>query len=280
MRKYFAIILILVWSGISGAQSCEHDAAEHVRVDKVDLVGAESVDPNITAAIIGNLQKDISEECQLKLEFLERLRDGFQQAGYFKALPGDGISLQELQGTPTLKRFAVKVTVNPGEQYRLDHFAFTGGTVFSDTDLRATVPLVDGEIFNVEKMREALKNLRDKYGSQGYINFTPVPNTEIDDEKKRITITFDLDEGEQFRVGRLIFDGPEPCPGEYAKLVDAWAPYVGRVWNRELFQRWTETMQRLQGDCASKALLDHGQKVNPSTKTVDYSLQFKAAAGR
>jgi outer membrane protein insertion porin family len=59
----------------------------------------------------------------------------------------------------------------------------------------------------VEMMRKGLKNLRDAYGEHGYINFTPVPNTEIDEEHKLITVTFDLDEGAQYSVRRIEFKG-------------------------------------------------------------------------
>ena len=65
----------------------------------------------------------------------------------------------------------------------------------------------DGDVFNVELMRKGIKNLRDLYGHLGYINFTPVPDTEIDEEHKMVTVKFDLDEGKQFSVRRIEFVG-------------------------------------------------------------------------
>ncbi|MGZ4789714.1 MAG: hypothetical protein ACXVZX_14445 [Terriglobales bacterium] len=55
-----------------------------------------------------------------------------------------------------------------------------------------------------------------------------MPNTEIDDQRDRITITFDLDEGQQFRVGRLILNGVEPYAGAGQQLIDAWKPHEGQ----------------------------------------------------
>jgi outer membrane protein insertion porin family len=42
---------------------------------------------------------------------------------------------------------------------------------------------------------------------QGYINFTSVPDTRFDDDKKLIFLDIDVDEGKQFYVRRIEFQG-------------------------------------------------------------------------
>ena len=150
-------------------------------------------------------------------EDAERVRDEYQQKGYFKALVQDPKT--KIRDTNSIKWYkpysrskgkAVDITmpIEEGDRFRLKEIKFSGNKAIKDTEgLRRMVPMKDGETFNVESMRKGLKNLRDAYGSIGYINFTPVPNTEIDDEHKLITVTFDLDEGAQFSVRRIEFKG-------------------------------------------------------------------------
>ena len=65
----------------------------------------------------------------------------------------------------------------------------------------------DGDIFSREKIAKGLENLRKAYGEAGYINFTSVPDTKFDDEKKIVDLVIDVDEGKQFYVRRIEFQG-------------------------------------------------------------------------
>lgn len=195
MLKIFWSVLILATSVVCFGQTCEHVGPSNFQIARVEFVGADSVDPAGIGTIIGNLEERVLEECQFKEELRDRIRDQFQRLGYFKAEVRDDISYRELSATGDLKKVSLRVVVDPGKQYRLDHLSFSGGTVFSADELRAMVPMKDGDIFDTEKMRVGLKNLRDKYEARGYVNFVPVPNTEIDDAKQKIAVTFDLDEG-------------------------------------------------------------------------------------
>ena len=62
-------------------------------------------------------------------------------------------------------------------------------------------------ISSAEKVAKGLENLRKAYGELGYINFTSIPDTHFDDEKKQIFLDIDVDEGKQFYVRRIEFQG-------------------------------------------------------------------------
>ncbi len=150
-------------------------------------------------------------------EDTERVRDAYQQKGYFKALVQDPkTQIRDVGGVnwyfPFKPRHGkvvdITIPVEEGDKYRLKEIKFQGNKeITNNAALRRLIPMKDGDIFNVEFMRKGLKNLRDAYSEQGYINFTPVPNTEIDDEHHTITILFDLDEGKRFYVRRIEFKG-------------------------------------------------------------------------
>lgn len=149
-------------------------------------------------------------------EDAERVRDALQQKGYFKAIVQDPkTSIHDSHGfhLPFIqkgggKAVDITIPIEEGDRYHLKEVKFSGNKAITNVEaLRRTIPMKDGEIFNVELMRKGIKNLRDAYGALGYINFTPVPDTEIDDEHKMVTVRFDLDEGKQFFVRRIEFQG-------------------------------------------------------------------------
>jgi outer membrane protein insertion porin family len=98
--------------------------------------------------------------------------------------------------------------IEEGDRYTLGSISFKNNKAISNqTALRGLFPIKDGDIFSREKIAKGLDNLRDAYGDYGYINFTSVPDTEFDEQKKTVTLTIDVDEGKQFHVRRIEFQG-------------------------------------------------------------------------
>jgi|ERR1017187_2577165 hypothetical protein len=69
--------------------------------------------------------------------------------------------------------------------------------------LRDLFPLKDGEIFSRKEIAKGLDNLRFAYGQLGYVNFTAIPNTRINEEGQTISLEVDVDEGKQFSVSSM-----------------------------------------------------------------------------
>jgi outer membrane protein assembly factor BamA len=112
-----------------------------------------------------------------------------------------------LTGDSDEQPLSVDVQIVQNLQYRLKGLQLTGQKVFSAEQLRALFPIQSGEIFDVEKIRRGLANLRDLYGKLGYVNFTPLPETEPNDAQAVIDLTINIDEGAQFRIGTISFSG-------------------------------------------------------------------------
>jgi hypothetical protein len=112
-------------------------------------------------------------------------------------------------------------------RYRLKSISFEHATVFSADELRRQFPVRSGEKFDVAAIRKGLDNVRALYCSAGYVNFTPLPDTQVDEATRTISLVVDLDEGLLFRYGELIVSGEESQPGARQKLLDAWKQYRG-----------------------------------------------------
>jgi outer membrane protein assembly factor BamA len=133
-------------------------------------------------------------------EAVERVKAGWQDRGYFRVQVSG--TERTLTSSPAIQRIAFSFDVEEGLQYSLGEITFKNNKVISDAAaLRSLFPISDGDIFSREKIATGLEALRWAYGDKGYINFTSVPDTKFDDEKRLVTLAMDLDEGKQFRIG-------------------------------------------------------------------------------
>ncbi len=151
-------------------------------------------------------------------EDTERVRAEYQNRGYFKVVVDDpktdihdtghtGIRIPWLQPAQG-KSVDILMPIEEGERYHLGKITFKNNKAIPNTAiLRSLFPMKDGDIFSREKVAKGLENLRKAYGEAGYINFTSVPDTKFDDEKKIVNLEVDVDEGKQFYVRRIEFQG-------------------------------------------------------------------------
>jgi hypothetical protein len=281
MKKWLLVLTFV--SGVAFGQECE-DGKVRMENANVQFEGGKTVPKPVLNDMIRELKQEVKDKpCQDPEELSERMRDAFQKRGYFKVLVHPAL-LNQIGGDSTGKKRNVLFVVEEGNQFRLETIDFSGSTVFDGEKLRAAVPLKDGELFDVEKMRAGIKNLRDLYGSRGYINFTPVPDTRIDDQRHTIAVTFDLDEGAQFRFGDLIFKGIARYSGAEQKLRELWKPLRGTVFDPSLPARVLEIVAgKRKGSGVEKALADeitHGawftNVQDNQNKTMNIQVEFAA----
>jgi len=163
-------------------------------------------------------------------EALERVRAGWQNHGYFKAeVNGEA---KTLSTSAASIRIALFVHVDENAQYRMGGITFKNNRALSDSaKLRDLFPIKDGEIFSREKIAEGLENLRKVYGEYGYINYTGVPSTTFDDEKKLGYLEIGVDEGKQFYVSSVDVVGMD---GAAQRDILKDFP-VGQIYNSRLF---------------------------------------------
>jgi outer membrane protein insertion porin family len=213
----------------------------------------------------------------------------YQDNGYFRAVcAGNGPILENVDvphkggPLPGLKPHvgkAVNITINieEGEQYHMG----TLKIVSSDPDkalslkvdpLKSLFPLKDGDIFNVDKLRKALKNYTDAYGQYGFIDFTAEPDFDVDDATKKINLTLHFDEQKQYYVRRINFSGNTTTRDKVIRrelLIDE-----GQLFNKRY---WDISILRLnQLNYFDKIEADKAVELQKNTKdgTVDINLKL------
>jgi outer membrane protein insertion porin family len=216
-------------------------------------------------------------------EDTERVRVAYQEKGYFKAIVGDaktqirdtggGFHIPPFGGGSG-KRVDITMPIEEGDKYRLNAINFSGGKAITNYKaLRTLFPMRDGDTFNVANVRKGLDSLRKAYSELGYINFTAVPDTKIDDAKKLITLDIDLDEGKQFYVRRIEFQGNTTTRDKVIRrelAIEEGQVYNGKLWDYSLLR-----LNQLGYFDPLKAEQDSETKQNAQEGTVDLTLKVK-----
>ncbi len=123
---------------------------------------------------------------------------------------GKGIRIPLINPKKPGKRVDITMVIQEGDKYFLRNFNFVGMKLFRTPDLigRTVFRMAPGDVFSTEKMQKGLDELRKLYGNFGYIDMVPAPDPEIvPGGKDQIDLTIDVDEGHQFFVRRIDFQG-------------------------------------------------------------------------
>jgi outer membrane protein insertion porin family len=208
-------------------------------------------------------------------ELDQRIRSGFQHFGFFKArIMALTIEVPDSASPPTV---SVSARVEPGERYSLKGIYLFGDRAITNlTALRNLFPLQDYEIFDIEKVRKGLENLRDAYGNLGYINFVAVPETETDEENRLITLNIDLDEGATFVIRSFTINDVDR--DRAAALRALWPEMLepGKIYNARLIKVFFERAQQLLPNASPDKNIAVEQ--NSQENTVDIVLNTESQA--
>jgi outer membrane protein insertion porin family len=101
----------------------------------------------------------------------------------------------------------VTIGITEGEKYRIGEIGFKGELLDPAADLRKKLKSEPGEVFNRSILRTDIGTLTDVYGDKGYAFATINPQTRMDNEKKIIDMTFDIEKGELVSIERINIAG-------------------------------------------------------------------------
>src|SRR5258707_554187 len=151
--------------------------------------------------VSGELRKRKTIGLEGLSEGLEQVRDEFQQRGFFQVQVTPVFKV--ISGTKCYHNASARFRVNTGRRYRLKEITFSDARNSSVDELRKAFPLETGEIFNTAKVRIGLEGLRKAYIKRGYVDFTAVPDTKINEDESIISLNLDIDEGKVFHVRQI-----------------------------------------------------------------------------
>ncbi len=216
----------------------------------------------------------------------ERIRMFYMSRGYFTArvinhsekvydVYGKGMKIPLINSKKPGKHVDITMVVSEGDKYFLRNFNFVGMKLFRTPDLiaRSVFRMAPGDVFSTEKMQKGLDDLRKLYGNFGYIDFVPTPDPEVVPGKDQVDLTIDVDEGHQFFVRRIDFQGNTSTRDKVIRremLIDE-----GDLYSRQLFDTSILRLNQLGYFEPLKPEDAADIKRDTRTNTVDLTIKLK-----
>jgi outer membrane protein insertion porin family len=197
--------------------------------------------------IFENLFSQTYDSAKLE-EDSERVRQAYRDRGYANAAVEQPNTQIRDQGglnwftfRPSKgKRVDIQMTIEEGGRYRLGAITFTGNKQITNTKaLRSTFAIKDGDWFNATLLYKGMESLKKAYGSLGYINAAPIPRIVPDEQKKTVSVNMDIDEGKQYFVSRIEFQGNTITRDRVIRrelMLDEGSVYNSQLWEYSLMR--------------------------------------------
>ena len=236
-----------------------------VKVGHIDIVGNKVFGDRAVIRAMKNL-KPLGIPRSIYLESLfsksfdstkleedkDRIRNFYQIKGYFlaratehtveiKDVGGKGLKIPIFKPNRPGKQAQVSVTVDEGRQYRLNKINFQGVKLFRtpETLMRPIFGMAENDIFSTEKLQKGFKNFQKLYGEFGYIDAVPEPQFDPLPDSGKIDLTIAVDEGKQFFVRRIDFQGNTTTRDKVIRrelLVNEGDMYNTRMWELSILR--------------------------------------------
>ncbi len=149
-------------------------------------------------------KKDVYNPANLQ-EDLGSVKDLYRSAGYKNVVLGDP-QLTVQGGQDEKRRLVITIPVDEGQRFRFGEITIEGNEVYADERLMRAFTHKPGSWLRSKVLDEAVKNITEAYRNTGYINAQV--RTELRDREGQVAdVIVRVDEGEQFKVGRIEFTG-------------------------------------------------------------------------
>tara|TARA_B100000945_G_scaffold256489_1_gene213914 strand:- start:287 stop:1957 length:1671 start_codon:yes stop_codon:yes gene_type:complete len=129
---------------------------------------------------------------------MEKLVTYYRNLGYFQATVGRQIDYDDSGHWVTLR-----FIVNEGPRYRITNVRIEGNKQVSKDLLSKLITISSGDYFLRNQLGNDLESIKDLYGKLGYIYSKVNTDIRFRETPGELEIVFEVDEGEQFKVGEI-----------------------------------------------------------------------------
>lgn len=272
-----------VTSAVSAAQMTAPVTERHVEqfhVDNASLtIGAmEFSDP--VAKNDRGLQQRLGDvvgqpysRTLVQLFEFEQVRPIYAANAYLRAKFGEPVA--HVTGEGSAARVTITAPIESGPQFAWNGVVWSGNITETSAMLNPIVTLKNGDAADGMKIEALWDAVRDEYARNGFLDMTLTPVPQFDDFAKKVSYNVAINEGTQFRMGKLVLTGLS-VEGE-KRIRAAWGIAPGAVFNKEIYEKFYATGIKE----AFVGLPFHYDKVgrfvqeDPEHKTVDVMLDFQ-----
>lgn len=134
---------------------------------------------------------------------LESLRTFYLDRGYLNFR----ILSTQVSITPDKQDIFITINVEEGLQFKLGGYQLSGDTILSEAQLMPLIDLKVGETFSRAKVADAVKRITDRLGEEGYAFAKVNPVPDIQENERKVNLTFYVEPGLRIYVRRITFEG-------------------------------------------------------------------------
>ncbi len=247
---------------------------ERPSVSEINITGNRVLK---TEDILENMATaDISEGGIFTRATLEAIRQGIQEVYSGRGRYGTTVDI-EIEEQPR-NRVAINMTINEGEESRIQYINIVGNNAFDDEELLALFELGKKPWYNPfsrrnrysrEQFTGDLERLTSHYMDNGYVSFnvdsTPVS---ITPDNEQIYITINVTEGEQYVVNEVNLAGDLVNAEAILRAYTVVAP--GQTFSQALVTATEEYMTQVLGNFGYAFAEVNGEpQINEEDQTVD-----------
>ena len=153
--------------------------------------------------------KDVYKKNKLD-EDLEAIREKFKEYGYMEAIVGEP-RIEEITKRSIFlrkkKMMKIVIPVDAGYLYRVGEIKIEGNKILATKHLRSMIKLKEGDIYNSTVRGDSVEDIQEAYADGGYLFAQIYPVENLDPKRKRVSVTFNIMEGDVAYVNTLDFKG-------------------------------------------------------------------------
>jgi outer membrane protein insertion porin family len=153
--------------------------------------------------------KDVFRQNKLN-ENIESIREKLRNYGYMEATIGEPRVEEITRRSIFLKKKKMKkiiIPVNVGYLYRVGKVSIEGNEIIAEKFLRDMIKFKEGDIYKFSAREESLEDIQELYADIGHLYAQVYPVENMDPKRKRVSVTFNILEGDVVFVNKLEFKG-------------------------------------------------------------------------
>lgn len=197
------------------------DEGRRIRIEEIDFEGNTvfgdrrlrwAMKQTKQAGVLARMQKkDVYDPAALDQD-LDKVADLYRRHGYKNVVVGDP-EIQISVGRPTAekienqrRRLSVTVPIEEGDRWRFGAIRVEGNHRFSDELLLRQFEAAGGDWLSSEIVDQGIAAITEIYSNTGHL-YAKVEPWLIERQDHVADVVVQVDEGEQYRIGRIEFEG-------------------------------------------------------------------------
>ena len=220
---------------------------EKPHIKDIEFAGNRVVEREELVDIIGYTAFSVVEPKKIAAS-LEQIKNYYREKGYYNAEVA--YEIKNLDA----KKVVVSYKIKEGKRLYIRNIEFVGNQAFTDRKLRRQMEtstkgflsfITDSGILKQSDLKNDLDKVESFYRNHGYIK-AKVGHPEIKVQTDHLVLAIPVEEGPQFKVGKITLGGDLIIPEE--TLFKAMKLKEGDIYNREVLRKDVQQMMTMYAD--------------------------------